>query len=432
MANMRAFLLDHATALGIPCHRFEGLGASLTLHLTVCAMLAGSPLEPAGRTAPTLAVTYVTEDALAQADTAADTAAVPAEIEETPAEGPASDGAIPGLALALPEFDFDITKVGRAGDLFPFLSDPLVFLDEVREKFSETPDRLLNPFGPERQPSATPPLVATDAQLQHIVDRAWSRRDRWSNFEEIAGLLTKHDPHDGSAFLLLRRYLDQNLLQPYYDTTTRDPRFWVMLGLAADHERLIEFIGSFVRRHPSSRTTTELLFMLDEFAQASRDTLLMLLSSDPDSHLDATRDASIPAFELAMGVHRRYDNLARDRGLRDTKSIRNYFDDVRLRILRTIIETTPDGYGAADARFLAGRILWEQNRVADAFEWWTDLSPDDRNAYAAATDYVRKEVAFRDGQTASEISRVLGQEYRRWLTFSEMRLREFGYEFDTF
>jgi hypothetical protein len=268
--------------------------------------------------------------------------------------------------------------------------------------------------------------------MQSIVDRAWSRRDRWSNFTEIAKLLRSHDPQEGAAHLLLRQYLDQNLLQPYYDTRTRDPRFWVMLGLAADHAKLVEFIAGFVRDHPSSRTTTELLFMLDEFVQASRDTLLMLQSTDVNLELNDTQRASRRAYQIALRVSNQYDARARDRGLRDTKSIRSYFDDIRLRILATITESTPAGYGESDARFLAGRILWDQNKPTAAFEEWSALGPDGRNVYKTATTEIIRELAIRDEGTAAQISRILGNEYRRWLDYSEARLREFGYEFDTF
>ena len=428
---MRAFLLQHATPGTIPCHRAEGLGASLTLHLAFALLLASVPPSPGGGPAPTLAVTFVSESELASSAAPASEGGAP-PIVETPAGGPDAGGTIAEFPLSLPDFAFDISKVSEADDLFPFLTDPLTFLDEAREKFSPAPDRLFNPFGRERTASTHPPLEASDADLRRLVDRAWSRRDRWSNFAEIAGLLTTHDPQDGSAYLLMRQYLDDNLLQPYYDSASRDPRFWVMLGLAADHRPLVDFVGSVVRRHPSSRTTTELLFMLDEFAQASRDTLLMLLSTDPKSQLDETRDASIPAFEVAVRLHRRYDTAARDRGLRDTKSVRNHFDDVRLRILKTILATTPDGYGAADARFLAGRILWDQNTVPAALDWWRDLEPDGRNAYREAAGAIAEELRFRDGGTSAAISRILGAEYRRWLTFSQERLQQFGYEFDTF
>ena len=43
------------------------------------------------------------------------------------------------------------------------------------------------------------------------------------------------------------------------------------------HGDFIDFVRAFARQHPSSRTTTELLFLLDELAQGSRDVLLTLL-----------------------------------------------------------------------------------------------------------------------------------------------------------
>lgn len=401
---MRTFLLDHATAAPLPCHRTGGLGASLTLHLSVLLLMGAPAPAPAGTGTPALAVTFVEESPLAQNE---------------PIDGD------------VPEFPFDVTKVANAANLFPFLTDPMLFLEEAREKFRVSPERLFNPLGRARTTSTKPPLVAGEDQLQRLVDRAWSRRDRWSNFAPIAELLGRHDPQDGAAHLLMRLYLDQNLLQPYYDTSTRDPRFWVMLGLAADHARLMDFVAAFVREHPSSRTTTELLFMLDEFAQASRDTLLMLLSTDPDSDLNDTREASRPAFQIARRVYEQYEELAFQLGLRDSRTVQKHFDDIRLRILRTIIETTPDGYGESDARFLAGRIMWEQNNVPKAIEWWQDLGPDDRGAYALASSAVT-DALLSGGSRAVEISRILGGEYRRWLEFSGARLAEFGYTFDTF
>lgn len=404
-AHVRTFLLDHATASPLPGHRAEGLGASLTVHLSVLALLAGPPPSPGGRSSPELAVTVLETVPLALND---------------PIHGD------------LAQFPFDVARVANATNLFPFLTDPLLFLDEARQKVRPSPDRLINPLARARAISTNPPLSAGDQELQDLVDRAWSRRRRWDNFAPIAEMLDRHDPQDGDAHLLMRRYLDQNLLQPYYDTSTRDPRFWVMLGLAADHARLVEFVAAFVRQYPSSRTTTELLFMLEEFAQASRDTLLMLLSTSPESDLADTQEASTPAFQIATRVYRQYEAVAFERGLRDAKSVQRYFDDIRLRILRTIVETTPEGYGRTDARFLAGRVLWEQNRSREAIEWWRDLQPDGRDAYAAASSAVADALAIGGPQRASEISRILGAEYRRWLEFSADRLAEFGYTFDTF
>ena len=250
-------------------------------------------------------------------------------------------------------------------------------------------------------------------------------------FQEIAALLTKHDPDAGDASAVIRMYLEQNLLQPYFDTSTRDPRFWVMLDLAADHTRLIEFIGAFVTRHPSSKTTTELLFMLDEFTQASRDAMLMLLSTAPKIDLGLTRNADPNAYALALSIHEQYRRWARQRGLDHTESMRAHFDDVRLRILQTIIASTPAGYGASDARFLMGRILWDRHDRAGAFRVWRELAPDGRDSYDSAASAIARELAIGDVPAVNIIS-ILGSEHRRWIAFSSERLAQFGYTVDSF
>jgi hypothetical protein len=206
----------------------------------------------------------------------------------------------------------------------------------------------------------------------------------------------------------------------------------VMLGLAADHRRLIEFVGSFVRQNPSSRTTTELLFMLDEFAQASRDAMLMLLSSDPGATLQVTRRVDEDAFALADAVYRQYRDWARREGLQQTNAIRARFDDVRIGILRTIIATADAGYGIGDAKYLLGLIQWDRNDVDGALKWWRDLAPDQRDAYREVSSAIARELGRTDGSSVAAISGILGAEYRRWLTFSRARLDRFGYSFDTF
>jgi hypothetical protein len=98
----------------------------------------------------------------------------------------------------------------------------------------------------------------------------------------------------------------------------------------------------------------------------------------------------------------------------------------------TIIETTPDGYGAADARFLVGRILWGQNNVPDALRWWREIAPDTRGMYAPIYTEVLDVVQSTSTGKAARISALLGSDYRQWLEFSARRLAEFGYGLDTF
>lgn len=412
---------------GLPCHRAEGLGASGVLHVATLTLLATLPASPPP--AAGLILTQVSADDLAAPD---------ADRAET-GDGAAS-GAIAGADAAGDEtvrvdgLELEIAHIRRQRDvLFPFVTRPLNFLDEVRAKFDVPPGTLVNPFGREKPASTLPPLSMSDREVDRLVDRAWSRRERWKNFSEIAALLLAYDP-DGATAALVRRHLDRNLLQPYFETPTgrRDPRFWVTLGLAADHNDFVDFAGAFVRRFPSSRTTSELLFMLDEYAQASRDAMLLLLGTDVGRLLEATRAADSDAFALAESLHYQYRAWAREAGLDRPEAVRDRFDDVRIDILTTIVESSPEGYGTADARFLIGRIYWDRGDVPAALGWWRQLAPDGRGAYLDARTAIAEALASTARSPVVAISSILGAEYRRWLTLSAERLAEFGYELDTF
>ena len=412
----------------LPSHRTEGLGASGGLHAVLFAVLASLPPPGPAHGEPQLAVTYVTGVPAADGIQDNETSGPSEVVADNPplANGSSIQGmAIDGIA-------YDIEKVRRHRDaLFPFVTSRLHVLDDILQRFQPSADRLVSPLGRERRTSTKPPLTLTGDEMQRLVDRGWSRRERWRNFREIAALVAKHDPHDGDAAALVRTYLDQNLLQPYFDSQTRDPRYWVMLALAADHGPIIEYVSAFVREHPSSRTTTELLFMLDEFAQASRDAMLVLLSTTPDIHLMLTWEADRDAFALATSLYNDYRDWAQEAGLDSTQALRARFDAVREQILMAIIASTPDGYGAGDARFLLGRIAWDRNDVPGALGWWRDMGPDGRGSYAESAAAITEALRNGDG-AAAKISGVLGAEYRRWLTYSAARLDEFGYSLDTF
>ena len=345
-------------------------------------------------------------------------------------------GAVPNAeALVMPGFELNVAKIREWQDaLFPFLTEDLTPVDRIRSAIEARQNSLtwLTPSPPERRRSGLPPLELSDMDLWHLVDEAWSRRERWDNFVKIATLVAEHDPDEGRAPELLRTHLDQNLLQPYYDAETRDPRFWVMLNLAADHAPIMQFVSAYVRDHPSTRSATELLFLLDEFAQASRDALLMLMATSPERDLRLTMAADSSAYELAVAVRDRYVNRLRELDLQNTDDVRRYYDTMRIRILTTILESTPGGYGAADARYLLGRILWHQNDVAGAMRWWGEIGPDERGMYAPVYSEVLQVMRSRIPLKAAPISALFGAEYRQWLDFSAQRLAEFGYRLDTF
>jgi hypothetical protein len=400
------------------------------LHAVTLALLAALPARlPSGPAEVTVA--YVTAESLkaAEPDSGDSTGPSDTAVEEETVDERVSQG--PGLQVA--GLEFDIEKIRRRRHvLFPFATTRLTFLDEINQRFQSAEGRPVNPLGRERRASTSPMLRLTTDAMQQLIDRSWSRRERWRNFSEIAELLEKHDPDAGDAAAVVRTYLDQNLLQPYFDGKTRDPRYWVMLGLAADHAALIDFISDFVREHPSSHVTTELLFMLDEFAQASRDAMLMLLATLPAVDLEATLGADAEAFAFAGSLFEQYRTWARREGVDETNALRARFDDVRIGILQTIIKSTPDGYGAGDARFLLGRILWDRHDAPGALRWWREMAPDARGSYAIASSAIVRLLAAPDSGTSAAISGVLGAEYRRWYTGSAERLATFGYAFDTF
>lgn len=409
--------------------RVCGLAGSIALHIAVAALIAVLPAPVRGAAEPTpetwgTVTTFVVG---------------PEALAEKPGDQVLADEGVPttsvsseGATLRIDALRIDIEKIrARRNWLFPFLTTDLLFLEREEGSAGAASGKLVNPFARVRPGGSRPPLSIGDAELQKVVDHAWSRRERWIRFSEIARLVTAHDPDEGRVPELLHRYLDQNLLQPYYDANTRDSRFWAMLDCVADHVEFIDWVRSFARQHPSSRATTELLFLLDELAQGSRDTLLMLLSTDPGD-LEYTRRADRRAYDFAVSVRRQYGEWLREHQMEAPGQIRRRYDELRLRLLSTIMETTPDSYRAADARFLAGEIFFNQNNAPDALRMWREIRPDARDSYVEAYSELLAEMRSPNGATASEINRILGAEHRRWLDFSEVRLRQFGYTFDTF
>jgi hypothetical protein len=337
--------------------------------------------------------------------------------------------------VALPGFTFDFSKVAnRATRLFPFLGGS-PSLDRVtaparRRARSRLPNPLAQPASDERKP----PLVLGAAALQSVVDKSWSRRDRWHVFDTVAALANAHSPNQGRLPALLGAYVTQNGLQPYIDAGTRDPRLWVELGLAADHADFIDFVSRFAARNPSTKATTELLFLLDKLAQGSLDALTTLVDTDPIESLRWTRSANSEAYNAIVTIRDHYRLLLERRGLMPGQALRAHYDGVRLAILESILLTTPGGYRAGDARFLIGAIYWKQGRAASARRVWKEISVDPDNRYVIASTEIAAAMraAEERGLDARRINRILEYEHGRWVSFSFDRLWQFGYRFDTF
>jgi hypothetical protein len=352
--------------------------------------------------------------------------------------------------VSVPGFEFDAKKIeSRAALLFPFLTPGLSL-----ERFELAPhldprDTFHDPFAP-REPAQSrgarkPPLAISDEAIQSLVDDSWSRRNRWTPFQRILQIADTHNPDAGKLAALLHEYQAQDGLQPYVDAATRDPRMWTELGLAADHVEFIGFISRYAAEHPSTKATTELLFLLDKIAQASLDALVTLLDTVPEEHLGWTRSANPDAYAFVADLRRHYAAELLKKGLASGDRLAAYYDKARLGILTGILRTTPRGYRANDARFLIGSIYWREGSVGDALRAWRAMTIDAHDAYAPSIARILDAIAAGTGgdrgdvdsgdtmrRLAQQIDAVLRAEHGRWIVFSLDRLHQFGYGFDTF
>jgi hypothetical protein len=330
-------------------------------------------------------------------------------------------------------FDIDFEKIAARRDaLFPFVTTDMDFLDRISGESRANESGLVNPFGAQQTTTTDlPPLRISDEDLQRTIDRAWSRRSRWNAFYEIAGLLRTHDTNTGQAPALVRGYLDQNLLQLFCGTSAGAPGFWAMLENAADHIDFIELVREFTRDHPSSFATTELLFLLDKLAQASRDTLLLLVETEFEQGR-VSPPATSEGHELAVRLRTHYRERLQQRQLQSPDDIRDWYDRLRLRILSTVIATSPEGYRRSDARFLIGQIYFEQGNLTEAHAWWRDIRHDPRDSYADAYSRLLDELRWPDGLRVQQIKYVLQSVVSQWRDSSMERLRHFGRTCDSY
>jgi len=401
--------------------RAKSMAVSMGVHGSAAALMVlfsalrptATPVTPPGE----MEISYV----------AAPPGAVDTQLAEERDESP------PGTPGDAPDdyeaAKFNIPKIkAQKESLFPLLTAGLTFLARVDAQAAASHDHLASPLAGS---SARPPLVLTEAALQGVIDRSWSRRSRWRSFAEIVRLIETHDVNAGQLPSVLRGYLDQNLLQPFCDTTRRDSRFWAMLENAADHSRFIDFVGSVTRDYPASRTMTELLFLLDELTQASRDAMLMLMDTRPETDLLYTATTTRDGLALSVEIRRYYLSWLAERQLNSPEAVKAQFDQVRLQILATIVDSSPNGYREADARYLAGEIFFNQQNAADAFTWWRGMVPDHHDSYFATYSAILSELRAPIPNLGT-IRRLLQREYAKWRVTSFERLRQFHHRCDTF
>jgi hypothetical protein len=420
-------LLVGPPSISTRARRAGSVATSVTLHLSVLAALFFSATRVRFETAtgaPQIEVTSVSAESV-KVPQVGDTDLPAEERLETPDPDA-------GAAMTPDGMSFDIPKIRAQRDsLFPFLTIGLSFLEHIDQTSVAAQGRLGNPFAGVTTTTSQPTLDLKGPALQKVIDSAFTRRHRWHAFDEIRKLIETHDANNGDLPRVMQEYLEQNLLQPFCDGKQRDPRFWAMLENASDHLAFIEFVRKYAWEHPMSKTTTELLFLLDELTQASRSTLLMLMGTDPERDLTFTADQTRDGLELAVGVQRQYADWLEAHKMWPLEVVRARFDQVRLRILMTILESTPGGYRSGDARYLAGEVFVDLGNVPDAIAQWRQIDPNPNDSYFAAYSKVRASMATAPPGIL-DLTRVLQREYGDWRLGAIERLSTLGMRCDRY
>jgi len=420
---MRPAALLSPPADSLPAHPGRGVAGTLGLHASVLAALVAATILGAPRLPATVIMPVTVSAVVAEA-----APPPPVLVRTGPTLGEIETSSSPAAVFSKDGFTFDTSRIRAHRDiLFPFLTGELTFLDEIRRIADADRRRLHNPLGGRgRHQGSAPPLAMSAAARQALIDRTWSRHDRWPSLKPLVDLTARYDADEGDLFAAVRGHVEHNLLQPYPESVPPDPRFWTMLGLAADHVDVVEFVGGYARQHPSSRTTTELLFLLDELAQAGSNAWNVLMDTNVDA-LTLTEAASADNLALARRLQRGYAAWGRAHDVDTPRAVQARFDAVRLAILMAIVETCPGGYGAADARFLAGRLLWDRDDIAGAVRMWREMGDDERQVYAEARAGIRRALPPGGDVDVLAIVGVFGAERGRWLRESAERLARFGY-----
>ena len=230
---------------------------------------------------------------------------------------------------------------------------------------------------------ATPSAVLglADVEMQRVLDASWSRRQRWDAFQPILDLLQRFDPQQGDLPILLRRYVNDNLVQPFNASQNSEPKIWGLLSVAADHFDFLQFIVGFVGNVPSSKPTTELLFLLDKLIQANLSAAVSLINLDIGPGTEWTKSVSPNGVKVLVMLRAHYERALGERGLWGEAALALQYDESRIRVLDHLVRTTPEGYRASDAQFLIGETYWQQGRRQEAVHIWSRIVPHAADEY---------------------------------------------------
>jgi hypothetical protein len=329
-------------------------------------------------------------------------------------------------------FNFDVAKIASRGSrLFPF-TDPILLSPASKSIQAAGRDSDSRVFVLESHlAKPSPALRLTALELQALLDESWSRRERWDSFQRILDIVQRCDPQEGDLSILLRRYENDNVLQPLNASHNTEPKLWALLSIAADHLNFVQFISNFVRRVPSSKSTTELLFLLDKLIQANLNAVLEIFKLDPLDGLQWTSAVSPSGARTLLALHTYHKRALNQRGMWNESALTHQYDEARLLVLQHLIRTTPHGYRVNDARFLIGELYWQQGRVNEALKIWGDITPAATDEYSLVSSEVLSAIGTKQ-ISRERIAFALNAQTRRWIHASYLRLRHFGFQLDTF
>lgn len=103
-----------------------------------------------------------------------------------------------------------------------------------------------------------------------------------------------------------------------------------------------------------------------------------------------------------------------------------------MRILSAVVERSPDGYGVADARFLAGGVAFGASDVSEAVRWWQDMTPEPDDTYFRDAMRILQLLGSPGALNLRGVREVLRGVHGRWRVASIYRLREFGHACGTY
>lgn len=255
----------------------------------------------------------------------------------------------------------------------------------------------------------------------------WMEFPKEIMFERMKQMLGHFDSNHGDLAEFTRELYNQNLVRRIFrlgpDNETID--FFEESLFKAE---VFNYITGYVQNSPYSRTTAELLFVLERLYKYESHMLSSMFNAQmrPNPKKDIRR-------HIVDTVSQKYEAKMRGMGFEDGAGIMLAYKDRRLEIMDKIIENR---YRANDALFIKGRIHFSHAEVRKAYEAWQQISPagDEffifKDTYEKIMPFVDEDVVKGKFHRIFDIKDILDNETLEYGDFLEERDRKFIWEKD--